>query len=96
MFYQIFLSPQVKRRAIITYQHGIYEYPYELLNDLILTILGNKKQKKILAESRFDNILKLCDSLPNFPFTTSETMRDYYLWTWYTRVAPRTAEPLNT
>ena len=22
--------------------------------------------------------------LPNFPFTTSETMRDYYLWTWYT------------
>ena len=46
MFYQIFLSPQVKRRAIITYQHGIYEYPYELLNDLILTILGNKKQKK--------------------------------------------------
>ena len=25
MFYQIFLSPEVKRWAIITYKHGIYE-----------------------------------------------------------------------
>ena len=25
MFYQIFLSPQVKRCAIITYKHGMYE-----------------------------------------------------------------------
>ena len=25
MFYQIFYSPQVKRCAIITYKHGIYE-----------------------------------------------------------------------
>ena len=24
MFYQIFLSPQVKRWAIITYEHGLY------------------------------------------------------------------------
>ena len=30
MFYQIFLSPQVKRWAIITYKHGIYELPHEL------------------------------------------------------------------
>ena len=36
MFYQIFLSPQVKRRAIITYKHGIYELPHELPNDLRL------------------------------------------------------------
>ena len=35
MFYQIFLSPQVNRSAIITYKHGIYELP----NDLRL--LGN-------------------------------------------------------
>ena len=27
------------------------------------------------------------DVLPNFPFTTSETMGDYYLETWYIRVA---------
>ena len=27
MFYQILLSPQVKRCVIITYKHGIYELP---------------------------------------------------------------------
>ena len=34
MFYQIFLSPQVKRYGIITYEHGIHELPHELPNDL--------------------------------------------------------------
>ena len=34
MFYQIFLSLQVKRCAIVTYKHGIHE----LLNDLRLKI----------------------------------------------------------
>ena len=33
MFYQTFLSPQLKRCAIITYKHGIYELPHQLLND---------------------------------------------------------------
>ena len=37
MFYQVFLSPQVKRWAIITYKHGVYELPHELPNDLRLT-----------------------------------------------------------
>ena len=41
MFYQIFLSLQVKRWVVITYKHGVYELPQELLNDLILRILGN-------------------------------------------------------
>ena len=36
MFYQISLSPQVKRWAIITDKHGIYELPHELPNDLRL------------------------------------------------------------
>ena len=36
MFYQIFLSPEVKRWAIITYKHRIYELPHELPNDLKL------------------------------------------------------------
>ena len=35
MFYEIFLSPQVKRWAIITYKHGIYVLTYELPNDVI-------------------------------------------------------------
>ena len=39
MFYQIFLSPKVKRWAIITYKHGLCELPYELPNNLRLTIL---------------------------------------------------------
>ena len=41
MFYQNFLSLQVKRWAIITYKHGIYELPREVRNNLRLRILGN-------------------------------------------------------
>ena len=42
MFYQIFLSPQVKLCTIITYKHGIYKLPRELPNDLKdLRKLGN-------------------------------------------------------
>ena len=40
-FYQIFLSPQVKRWAIITYKHGIYDLPHQLPNNLRLRILEN-------------------------------------------------------
>ena len=46
MFYQIFFSPQVKRCAIITYEHGIYELPHELPNDLRLNILGNSEYQE--------------------------------------------------
>ena len=35
------ISPQVERYAIVTYKHGIYEFPHELSNDLRLKILGN-------------------------------------------------------
>ena len=46
--------------------------------------------------NHFDNILKLFDVLLNFLFTTSEAKRDYYLQTWFTRVASRVAEQLKT
>ena len=36
MFYQIFLSPQVKQWEIITYKRGIYELPRKLPNDFRL------------------------------------------------------------
>ena len=36
MFYQIFLSPQAKLYAIITYKHGILDLPHDLPNDLRL------------------------------------------------------------
>ena len=39
MFYQTFLSPQVKQCAIIPDKHGIYELPHKLLNDLRLMTL---------------------------------------------------------
>ena len=41
MFYQVFLSPQIKQWAIIAYKYGIYEFPHELPNDLRLKISGN-------------------------------------------------------
>ena len=41
MFYQIFLSLQVKRIVIISNKHGIYRLPHELPNDLGLRVLGN-------------------------------------------------------
>ena len=57
MFYQIVLRPQVKRCAIITYKHGIYELPDKLPNDLILRthyrrwgdFAHTKKKKKDLG-----------------------------------------------
>ena len=51
--------------------------------------------KKYSIHNHFHNILRVFDILPNFPFTTSETMGDYYLSTWYIRVASRAAERLN-
>ena len=40
-----------------------------------------KDQKYEMGQvyNHFHNILRLFDVLPNFPFTTSGTMRDYYL-----------------
>ena len=43
MFYQIFLSPQVKRSTISTYKHAIYELPYGMPHNLRLRILGNQE-----------------------------------------------------
>ena len=41
MFYQIFLSPQVKRFTINTYNDGIYKLSHELPTELRLSIIGN-------------------------------------------------------
>ena len=42
MFYQILLLPQVKRSAIISNKHGLYELPQELPKDL--RIIGNDER----------------------------------------------------
>ena len=41
MFYQVLLSSQVKRSAIISNKYDIYVLPHELPNDLRLRILEN-------------------------------------------------------
>ena len=48
MFYQIFLSPQVKRSVIITDEYSTYELPHKLLNDLRL---GNMLSPEYLVPS---------------------------------------------
>ena len=45
--------------------------------------------------NHFHNILWVFGVLPNFLFTTSETMHNDYLWTWYILVASRVAERLR-
>ena len=54
MFYQIFLSPQVKRSAIISNKQGVYELSYKLLNYLRLRIVGNKEKS-----GKSQNLLEL-------------------------------------
>ena len=50
MFYQIFLSPLVKRWVIITYKHGTYELPHKLPTDLRLK--GLRKLRNIRKVSK--------------------------------------------
>ena len=49
MFYQCFLSLQVKRMVIIRNKHGIYEFSNDLPNDMTLDLrkLGNIKISKL-------------------------------------------------
>ena len=54
MFYQIFLSPQVKRWVIIAYKHDIYELPNELPSPRAKT-----EVLLILAENSWKTEIKL-------------------------------------
>ena len=65
---------------------------------LLKTILENGSQLTAVASyvyNHVDNISRFFDVLPNFSFTTSEKMCDYYLQTWYIRVASRVVERLK-
>ena len=50
-----------------------------------------KSEKKKFADDHFLHILRQFDFLPNFFFTTNETMWDYYLQTWYVEVTSQVA-----
>ena len=58
--------------------------------------MKKSEAKENWNDNQFHNFLRLFGVLPIFPFTTSETMCDYYLQTWYIRVASRVAEELKT
>ena len=58
MFYEFFLSPQVKRCAIITYKHDIYEFPHELPNKKRFKILRNQE-----ISGKFLNFIELQPSV---------------------------------
>ena len=58
MFYQIFLSPKVKRCAIITYKHGVYKLPHKLPNDL------KSELQKIFAKLKFSPVM--FEKIPSF------------------------------
>ena len=72
MFYQTFLSPQAKRCTIVTYNHGIYELPHQLPNDLTLRKLGNirevPKPHRIIAQRP--------DPLTNFVNASKKTLEN--------------------
>ena len=51
--------------------------------DQIYLLIKAKKAKGSFTDNQFHNTLSLFNVLPNFPSTTSETMSDYYLSTWY-------------
>ena len=46
IFYQVFLSPQVKRCEIITYKHGINRLPHQLPNNIRLGGHSTHTRKK--------------------------------------------------
>ena len=51
-----------------------------------------ERAKENFADNWIDNIMRLFNVLPNFAFTISKTMADYYLYTLYIRVASRVAK----
>ena len=69
-------------------------------NVLKFVLLGNCRSDFFnelkFGDNQFHNILRLFDVLPNFSFTKSETICDYYLFTWYIRVASQVAERVRS
>ena len=59
-------------------------------------LIKTSKAKENFPDNQFHNIVRLFDVKLNFRFTASETIDDYYLQTWYLRVAPRVAERRKT
>ena len=54
-------------------------WPYVYHIFLVTFSGGYSLQYQICSDNQFYNILRLFDVLPDFPFTTSEAIGDYYL-----------------
>ena len=54
------------------------------------------KQQEVILKTTSLIIWRLFDVLPNFRFTTSETMGDYQLKTQYIRIESQVAQPYKT
>ena len=76
--------------------YSVYSTSWSILKPSYLAINNNDNKNNIATYNQFHNILRLFDVLPNFPLTTSETMGDYYLYTWYKRAVLWVAERLKT
>ena len=68
-----------------------------ILNNFCVRLLLNWLLEVIVfwIYNHFHNILRLFGVLPNFSFTTSETMRDHYLQTWFILVDSQVLERLS-
>ena len=67
----------------------------------LLGKFGQKNQNcqfklKFGTYNHFPDTLRLFGVLPTFLFTVCETMRHYYLQTWYIRVASQVAKRVKT
>ena len=62
----------------VSLTHGLFSEnaPFQIFNRALNTILSSHCHKNY---NQFHNTLRLFDVLPNFTFTTSETMCNYYL-----------------
>ena len=63
-----------------------------LINGAVINI---HTKTRILRKLAMFAIVKT-HNLPNFSFSSNETMRNYYLWTWYVAVASWVAKRLKT
>ena len=81
MFYQIFLSPQVKRYSIITYKNGIKSLPSELPNEIITP-------RKILKFSSVEVLIKTanhkCNRIYKRTVRLAYTKKDLSFDPWIT------------
>ena len=77
VFYQIFLSPEVKRSEIISNKHGIYELPHKLPNNLRLRKLAKNKvyQNNLNTSRNFNLVSSFCPKINIFSILAKYSLK---------------------